>query len=570
MKKSNVLLLCFLLFFISLSAQTLVQKFYFDFGPIDVTNGDITINPDINANYWNNLPNLSGSIGTPSFSSLKNSANGSTSYGLIFTVSGFITNGKLNGALLSPVAANFGADADMAIATATEDYIYNTSASGGPSFKLTGLDPLKQYRFKIFASRNVTTTRTSQYTLQGAGAAVVGTLNSSTTGTGANLGTIYTSSYISPSSAGEISITTVTTTPASDNFAYINCMKMEEYAVNQVDATSISIAGNDIISSGATSQMSVVYVPSNASIHTITWSVDDTSVATINSNGLLTPKKNGTVTVSASFVQNAQTISATKQINISNQTTELYVSGTATTNGDNPATALQMNPTVGITGVITKGEFEFATTLNASGTLKFHISRTDANASVYGAGASAGTILSGGTAITPGVSGPVLIKVYLASNTYKVFPINALKISQMGSSVSYGSGATSNHGYAYLFTQVLAQRYSLNLGANWLVSNISVPGNNTINVLNRWDNDLLNDNSKYVVYALSLGNEGIVGGGQSIFDQFKNNMILLINKAKSVGKMPIIANCYTRADYGTSEYNYVKQMNMLIHDWDVA
>lgn len=568
MKKHKLLFALFIGLSCTMLGQTLTQKFYFDFGPIDGTNGDVTVNPDKNTNYWNNLPNLSGSVGTPSFSNLKNSANGSTNYGLTFTVSGFITNGKLNGALLSPVAANFGTDSDLAIATATEDYIYTTSASNGPTFKLTGLDPLKQYRFKLFASRNVTTTRTSQYTIQGAGTAVVGTLNSSSTGSGANLGTIYTSSYITPTLAGEISITTITTTLAPDNFAYINCMKMEEFAVNQVDATSISVSGNDISSAGANSQMSVVYVPSNATIHSITWSVDDTSVATISSSGLLTPKKNGTVTVNASFVQNSQTISASKQISISNQTTELYVSGTATSNGDNPSTALQMNAAVGTGGILT-GVFEFATTLNASGTLKFYTSRTDLNAPVYGAGASAGTILLGGVALTPNVSGKVLIRVYLATNTYKIYPINGLKISQMGSSVSYGTGATSNHGYAWLYSQLLAQRNVSGNGLNWTLSNISVPGNNTTDLLNRWDNDLLNDGSQYVVYALSLGNEGIVGGGQAVFDQFKNNMLLMISKARSVGKIPIIANCYVRADFGASEYNYVKQMDLLIHDWDV-
>lgn len=588
------------------STMSINQSLFFDFGPKDTTNGDETVNSDANGNYWNNISTATGSSSIPvntSFSGLINSANQNSGYTLSFTNAGFITNGKLNGGLLTPYASQFGTNSELAIATTTEDYIYTGSTSNGPVISFTGLNPAKKYKFKIFGCRNSNSDRAAQYTIQGAGAPTVGNLQSSTsTGLGGtvyidaatsypsnlnvgytltssgsntqavtyygNNSSVFSSGLIQPDGNGVITLTTITTTPASA-FAYINCLKIEEYNAPQVDATAISISGSDITSSNATSQMSVVYTPSNATAHAITWSVDDTSIATINSNGLLTPKKNGTVTVSASFVQNSVTISATKQINITNQYTELYISGTATTNGDVLATAIQMNATVGITGTVSAGVFELATTLNSSGTLKFYASRTDAGAPVYGAGVSTGTILQGGSAITPGISGPVLIRVYLATNTYKIYPVSPLKISQMGSSVSYGTGATSNHGYAYLFNQLLAQRYSAGTSANWTLSNISVPGNSTVDLLNRWDVDLLNDGAKYVVYALSLGNEGIVGGGQPIFDQFKNNMLLLINKAKSVGKTPIIANCYVRGDFGTTEYNFVKQMDLLIHDWDV-
>jgi len=102
------------------------------------------------------------------------------------------------------------------------------------------------------------------------------------------------------------------------------------------------------------------------------------------------------------------------------------------------------------------------------------------------------------------------------------------------------------------------------------VSNISVPGNNTISVINRWDKDLLPLCSRYVIYALSLGNEGITTGGQATFNQFRDNLQLLINKARQQGIEPIITNCYTREDYTATEYNFIKQMNLLIHSWNVA
>lgn len=555
----KLLFLIALLFGIfTVNGQSVSQQLFIDFGPNDVTNGNITINPDANGNYWNN-PTLAG---VNSSLSLINTANAATGFTLSVATTGFTTNGILNGGLLAPDATKLG---NMAIATATQDYFYTTTNG---TLKISGLSVSKTYKFYLFASRDYAGVRTSAYTLTGSNSCT-GTLQSSGTdlgGTGknGNNSSFYTSDALTPNASGEISIYVAV---SAGGFAYVNMMKIEEINASQVDATFITIAGGNI-SSSAASQMSVVYTPANATPHIITWSVDDSSIASISSSGLLTPQKNGTVTVTASFVQNGQTISATKQIVVSNQTNELYISGSATSNGDNQLTALQMNPTYGISGLVA-GVFELATTLNATGTLKFYTSRTDVNAPSYGAGATAGTILIGGSALTLGVSGPVLIRVYLTTNTYKIYPINEMKISQMGSSVSYGTGATSNHGYAWMYGQLLGQRFSSGMGMNWTLSNISVGGNTTIDLLNRWDSDLLNDGSKYVVYALSLGNEGILTGGQPIFDQFKKNMLLLISKARSVGKIPIVTNVYPRGDYGATQYAFVKQMNLLINDWDV-
>lgn len=580
------------------------QNLYFDFGPKDGTNGDETINPDMNGNYWNNISNASGSTTMPisTFSNLKNSNNNSTSYSLSFSGAQFVTNGKLNGGLLSPYASQFSNQPDLAIATATEDYVYTQAKTNGPVITFSGLDTKKRYKFKIFGSRNTASDRTSQYTFQGEGVAVVGTLaTSSASGLGGNVyinpainyptnlnvaysltsqgtdtkqvkyygnnGTIYVSEMITPDATGKITLTTVAT--STDAYAYINALKLEEYNMLQVDATSISVNGNNISATGATSQMTVVYTPTNATPHNITWNVDDTSIATINSNGLLSPLKNGTVTVTASFVQNGQTLSASKQITISNQLTELFLTGSATLAGSTVANALPLSRAMGTTTDYVNGLFEISTTLNTAGNLHFISSKTDQNPLIYGAGTSSGTVALNGTDITPAVSGEVLIRVNLATGTYKIYPINPLRISQMGSSVSFGWGATNNQGYSYRYNQLLSERFAANKGANWSISNISIGGNATPDLLNRWESDLLNDNSKYVVYALSLGNEGIMGGGQAKFDQFKNNMILLINKARAAGKIPIVANCYANGGYTSVEYNFVKQMNLLINEWDV-
>jgi hypothetical protein len=136
----------------------------------------------------------------------------------------------------------------------------------------------------------------------------------------------------------------------------------------------------------------------------------------------------------------------------------------------------------------------------------------------------------------------------------------------MGSSVPWGSGADPREkGYAWLWTNYLQQ----NATHNWTSNNISVGGNNTTDVTNRWDNDLLPSCSRYVYYGLSLGNEGIHERGQAAFNSWRDNMLALIDRARNHGKVPIVGNNYPRGDFNATDYNYVKQLNLLIHEWDV-
>lgn len=142
---------------------------------------------------------------------------------------------------------------------------------------------------------------------------------------------------------------------------------------------------------------------------------------------------------------------------------------------------------------------------------------------------------------------------------------NEFSLAVMGSSVPWGVGADPGKGYAQLFAQYLAEN-SVN---TWSTVNISVPGNNTTDVLNRWDNDFLKSCSKYVYYGLSLGNEGIHEKGQPAFDSYRDNMLLLIEKSRAMNKIPLMGNNYPRGDFNATDYNYVKQLNLLIHEWDV-
>lgn len=143
------------------------------------------------------------------------------------------------------------------------------------------------------------------------------------------------------------------------------------------------------------------------------------------------------------------------------------------------------------------------------------------------------------------------------------------KIVFMGSSVCQGMGAEGSHGYASMYKDLLISRAYNSLGYNWNVSNISIPGDNTIKVLNRWEHDLLPEKGNYVVYGLSLGNEGVKDRKQVAYDDFNENMSLLVSKAREEEYVPVIMNNYTRFDFEEEEYNYIKEMNLHIHQMDV-
>jgi lysophospholipase L1-like esterase len=137
----------------------------------------------------------------------------------------------------------------------------------------------------------------------------------------------------------------------------------------------------------------------------------------------------------------------------------------------------------------------------------------------------------------------------------------------MGSSVPWGQGAEPRdvNGYAWLWTKYLQQ----NATNIWTTNNISIGGNTTTDVTNRWDSDLLPSCSRYVYYGLSLGNEGIHENGQPAYNSWRDNMLALIERTRAHGKIPIVGNNYPRGDFNTTDYNYVKQLNLLIHEWDV-
>ena len=138
-----------------------------DFGRSDGTNGNVTTSPDVNGVHWNNL------------SSTFNVANGQTSgdmvttqnipSGISLTMQGasWEANGRNNGGLKAPNGPNPSLLGGLAGETATEDYYFVESGVGGGvgTMLVSGLDPLRTYTFRMFGTRESTSTRTSIYTI---------------------------------------------------------------------------------------------------------------------------------------------------------------------------------------------------------------------------------------------------------------------------------------------------------------------------------------------------------------------------------------------------------------------
>ncbi|MBD5224484.1 MAG: family 43 glycosylhydrolase [Bacteroidales bacterium] len=168
--------------------------------------------------------------------------------------------------------------------------------------------------------------------------------------------------------------------------------------------------------------------------------------------------------------------------------------------------------------------------------------------------------------------GKYLISADLTNRTFDIAgETDPYRISVFGSSVANGQGAERRHGYAYQYGQQLQTRTEKGRSEYpFYTSGISIGGNTTVALLNRYD-DLLRDHSAYVIFGLSMANEGLSSASnkREVFNKFRDNMLTLIDKARADGKIPVVMNNYTNNDYTSSDYNYIRQINLLIHEWDV-
>ena len=87
--------------------------------------------------------------------------------------------------------------------------------------------------------------------------------------------------------------------------------------VGEVKVSSISLdkAMLELISIGQTSQLLVTVLPTNATNKSVTWTSSNTSVATVDANGLVTAKANGTATITATTADGTN-LSATCEVTV--------------------------------------------------------------------------------------------------------------------------------------------------------------------------------------------------------------------------------------------------------------
>lgn len=324
--RKTLLLGCFVSMCMAAGAQTLNRTMLIDFSPTAAAPNDsskVTINPDSNGNYWNNFTNANNTAASASLA-LIDKANASTGIALK-TVTDFAVNVTPGAAGLRNLSQlDVTALGDLAIPSATTDYYY-TTATG--SLKFTGLTAGKIYKFYIYGCRLATDTRVSKYTFTGA-TTTVGYLQTSGSKLGGplingNNSSTYNSPFLSADANGEIKIDV--TNPTSGGFSYVNAVKVEEYT--PVTVTAITVAGSNISTINGTAKMTATETQSGVNLQDLVWTVSDSKIATVSAYGVLTARKNGTVTVTASTTSGT-IVSGSAQIQVSNQpipVKEMYI-----------------------------------------------------------------------------------------------------------------------------------------------------------------------------------------------------------------------------------------------------
>ena len=554
----------------------LTQKMYFDFGETsNNTRGHTTTGKDTNGNSWNNISSGSSSsnaIAANKTVAIKNSEGTSTGARFV-VVEKTYTNGIDAGGNNNPTADDLG---DLAIKTATEDYVF-TDNGDIRSFKLTKLNTDHCYRFYIYGSRNHTDNRCTLYTIKGQRAWTGGqtTSGSDIGGEGyhGNLRNILQSDYIYPDKSGNIIITY----QRVFGMAHISAMRIEEYEggtrpEEPLVFSTLALSGNaeDVTFKPIGSDIYEAYARLNAGTFSLTGTADDEAV-TLYDNGNGTFSTDGSTLFSVS-----KDCVARVTVNAANCTVTVL-----------PVTMnIRGNMGAGSPVIPYKGDgvFEGEVTLQETAsqqwvdkTMYFALNNNDAYAIKRLQGAATRYVLGEvekgqNTENIYQNAGTYTITVDMRQMVYNISaPIDENRISVFGSSVANGQGATDYKGYRYLYGQQLVRRYQEGRSETpFYTSNVSIGGNTTVNLLNRYD-DLIRDFGRYVIFGLSLGNEGIHGASdqQAVFNQWRDNMLTLIKKVRADGKIPMVMNNYTRGDYNSDDYYYVKQLNLLIHGWDV-
>lgn len=546
--------------------------------------------PRCQGHYWNNITANNGNYAKAGsvYKDLVYSDN-TPSEVVITTNSRFTTNGMSGGGgYLTPEADKLG---DLAVKNATSDYFFIEKSENNSNFTISGLPLDRCYKFYIFASRKAEDNRTGRYTMAGVNT-VKGELQAAGKGIGhdgsdQNTQNILVSDYVFPDEDGTI---TFTVSRVSGNYIPLNVLKIEEFSGMErpADRTIVSatLAGSAVTEAAPVVMHNVSPDGKNHGIFEAFTMLGEGSLsftATLADDSQVAYGVNGTTLVANSTDSYAidEPVLAMIKADFSAGTLQVVpvtavsmtgsaVHGWSTSNvedldyiGDGvwqKEVTLTNRPSVS-----DRSRFNFILNHGWTYTIS-HIKDTPDAVALTSDGYSTADINLN--------FGSYIITLDLRAFTYNIAPANGIdpyRISVMGSSVSNGQGATDNHGYAYMFDQLISTRHNDNLSEHpFYISSIAVNGNNTVNLLDRYS-ELTNEFGKYVIYGVSLGNEGIHGAAdqQAVYNQFANNMQLLISKAREEGKEVVVMNNYTRGDFTPADYEFVKKMNLLINSWDL-
>lgn len=572
------------------------RRFYFDFGatPQGANKCETTPSPDVNGNWWNNITNTSdgskyADVGTV-YGTLTDS-EGKASTMTVTLNDRFSTNGMSGGGgLLEPDATLLG---DLAIATATSDYFFYEADQSDCAMTFGGLEKDKAYRFHIFASRKANDNRTGNYQLSGyniwGGTLQAAGSNLGGEGINQNNSTILVSDYLFPDADGNIRLTVKR---ASGTYIPLSCMKIEEYSDIErpvlKDYVTVALSGEAV--NGRTVTLKRATVDGKA-INTFSGVADfalgEFTLEATDADGV-------TYTIGQGETE-GKLILAGKPLTAAGVPAMLTFDLDAMTYTMTPIENIRLiGSAVGSWSLTDYKEMNYDGNLiySWSGTLEGHDTSTDSGRiglyinggwtafkrSSFDEDYNAILTLGNGDDI-PINPGTYKMTFNLATGVLHVENgldnLDSNRITVFGSSVANGQGAdqvdNENQGYIHLYGEQLTKRHDNGESQNpFYISNISIGGNSTVMLLNRYD-DMRREFGKYVIFGVSLGNEGIHGASdqQAVYDQFKTNMLKLIDMVRADGKIPVVCNNYTRGDFNADDYKHVTNMDREIGLWDV-
>lgn len=574
--------------------NTPVQSMYIDFGENGTAPNDRwqpTVGADANGHWWNNFYGTTGNgswvdvIPKGTAVELVNSDNIPT--GITATLSDYLkTNGGVNGGIMEPLPEL----RDLAVASATGDYVYVETSQPSVSVEFTGANPSKLYRIKAFGSRitNETGDRWAMYHFSGMTAWSVrqdfsgrgiGGFDAAGNSVHGNTRNVAVSDFIYPDAEGRLTFTIERKTGLS----HLNLLKLEEFdpAVAPepvITVTSLDVKGS-AVENGSVSLRPVTGLGIGAGVFAAYLSL---SPGEYTFEGL-TPE--GDAVVFGSGDDGALKVGAPAYTVAEETVVRLRVDTRARTVDILPIEGIAVKGSIAPEGTVIPyagggvWSGEVALTKTASGeylthNIYFALNGDEALAIRRVAGSDALAMVADGT---PGENirlnnGTFTISLDLNAMTFGIdAEVNPYRVSVFGSSVANGQGASNFQGYAWLYGNQLKKRTEGGQSRYPLeISGVAIGGNTTRNLLDRYD-DVIHDFGRYVLIGLSLGNEGIHGAQnpEAVFNGFRDNMLTLIARLREDGKVPVVVNNYTRGDYNDTDYSYVKRMNLLIHSWDL-